>query len=89
MAVAGLVLGVLSVVSAIVGLIATEILCLLSFPIAVAGLILSVIAYKKEKSNIALAGLIIGIIATIFTAIVFSACGLCVLLKAKVNSVLR
>lgn len=79
MAVAGLILSIIGVVSALIGSFVFPILSILGLPIAITGLVLSVVAGKKQKSGLATAGLVIGIIATIFTAIDFFTCGICVL----------
>lgn len=83
MAVAGLVLGIVAIVSALIGSFAFPVLALLGLPIAIVGLVLSVVAGKKQKSGITTAGLVIGIIAVVFTAIDFFACGVCVLCVAS------
>lgn len=69
----GIVFGLLNGVFSIVGL-----------PIAIVGLILSVSGGKKLRQNnlptgIATAGLVLGIIAVVFTAIAFFTCGICIL----------
>ncbi|MBQ8446959.1 MAG: DUF4190 domain-containing protein [Clostridia bacterium] len=79
-------------VCAIVGLVfgfIPGIFALLGLPLAIVGLVLSVIGGKKLKANnqpngIATAGMVLGIIATVFTAITFFACGVCVLAAAEV-----
>lgn len=57
-------------------------LCVASLPVAIVGLCLSVSARKGLKAEgqsagLATAGLIVGIIATVFAAISFVTCGLC------------
>ena len=73
MAVAGLILGILSLVGGwIPGVNA--------FPmwlLGVVGIILSAIARKKEKSAIATAGLVLSIIGTILALIGWIACVIC------------
>ena len=73
MAVAGLVLGILSLVGgSIPGANA--------FPMwlfGILGIILSAIARKKEKSGIATAGLVLSIIGTVLSFIFFLACAVC------------
>ena len=69
----GIVLGILSGWFSIIGL-----------PVAIVGLCLSVSGGRALKQNnlpsgIATAGLVLGIIATVFTAISFFTCGLCVI----------
>ena len=74
MAVAGLVLGILSLVGgSIPGANA--------FPMwlfGIVGIILSAIARKNQPSGIATAGLVLSIIGTILSIITFIACVLCV-----------
>ena len=57
-------------------------LALAALPLSIVGLILSVNGGKKakalgESNGAAKAGLIIGIIATVFSAITFAFCGIC------------
>ena len=73
MAVAGLVLGILS-------LIGGSIPGANAFPMwlfGIVGIILSAIARKKEKSGIATAGLVLSIIGTVLALITFIACAVC------------
>ena len=74
MAVAGLVLGILSIVGgSIPGVNA--------FPMwlfGIVGIVLSAIARKKEQSGIATAGLVLSIIGTILSFVFFLACAVCV-----------
>jgi len=73
MAVAGLVLGILSLVGgSIPG--ANAFPCWL---FGIIGIILSAIARKKEPSGIATAGLILSIIGTVISLITFIACAAC------------
>ena len=73
MAIAGLILGILSIVGgSIPGINA--------FPIwlfGIAGIVLSVIARKREPSGIATAGLVLSIIGTVLSFIFFLACAVC------------
>ena len=60
---------------------------LMGLPLAIVGLCLSVSGGRKykaagSKSGLATAGMVLGIIATVFTAITFVTCGLCKLLCA-------
>ncbi|MBE6766870.1 MAG: hypothetical protein E7550_04690 [Ruminococcaceae bacterium] len=85
-ATAGLVLGIVGIVFAVLN----GYFALLGLPIAIVGLVLSVVGGKALKadnqpSGIATAGLVIGIIAVVFTAIAFVSCGLCVLCAAGVE----
>ena len=57
-------------------------LTLLPLALAIAGLVLSVVGGKAakaagQKSALATAGLVIGIIATVWASIAFISCGLC------------
>jgi len=73
MAVAGLVLGILS-------LIGGSIPVANAFPMwlfGVIGIILSSIARKREKSGIATAGLVLSIIGTVYAFTLFLACVIC------------
>ena len=75
MAVAGLVIGILSLVLTwFAGYFS-----IVALPLAIVGLVLSVVAGKKKKSGVATAGLVIGIIAVVITAISFFTCGVCAL----------
>lgn len=85
MAIAGLVLGIVAIVCGFGPVSAW--LCVAGLPVAIVGLVLSVVGGKKAKaagkpSGIATAGLVIGIIAVVFTAISFFTCGLCVVCVA-------
>ena len=64
-----------------------------TLPMAIVGLILSVIGGKKLKAagqsaGIATAGLIVGIISVVFNGIFFFACGLCYMCTACGASVI-
>lgn len=77
-AIAGMVLSIVSLVICWFGLAA-----FIALPLAIIGLVLSVVGGKKlkengQKSGIATAGLVLGIIATVLSSITFIACGLCV-----------
>ena len=83
--IAGLVLGLAAIVMALVvpGIVGSC-GCL---PVAIVGLVLSVTGGKKLAANnlpkgIATAGLVIGIIAVVLSAIVFVTCGICNILCA-------
>ena len=82
-AIAGLVLGIVAIVFSIL----SGIFAILALPMAIIGLVLSVIGGKKlraagQPAGLATAGLVLGIIATVFSAIAFFTCGLCVLCAA-------
>ena len=77
-AIAGLVLGIVSIVFGFLGYWFS----VLSLPMAIVGLVLSGIGGKALKAagqpaGLATAGLVLGIIAVVFTAISFFTCGLC------------
>lgn len=79
-AIAGFVLGIVGIIFGIL----SGYLSLLGLPVAITGLVLSVNGGKKLKaagmpSGIATAGLVLGIIAVVFTAIAFFTCGLCII----------
>ncbi len=83
-ALVGLVLGFIAGIPALFGL-----------PLAITGLVLSVVGGKKVKAEtgntfgLSVAGLVVGIIATVITAITFFTCGICVLAVADaVNDIL-
>lgn len=81
MAGVGLIFAILGLASGLIGF-AVPILSIIGLPLALLGLIFSCVAKKKAKSGLATAGLVIGIIATVFTAITFFTCGICVLCVA-------
>lgn len=78
MAIAGLIIAILGLISGFVGF-AIPYLSIAGLPIAVLGLVLSCVARKKQATGVATAGMVIGIIAVVFTAITFFTCGICVL----------
>ena len=54
-----------------------------ALPLAIVGLVLAVVGGKKlkangQKSGLATAGLVLGIIATVLSSITFISCGLCI-----------
>lgn len=84
----GLILDIVALVSAILGCVGpfgftvSLILILASLPLAIAGLVLSVMGGKEMKaqgtsSGIATLGLILGVISTAICGILFISCGLC------------
>lgn len=82
-AVAGLVLGIVAIVLGFLG----GWLSVLSLPCAIVGLCLSVTGGKALKAagqpaGVATAGLVLGIIAVVFTAISFFTCGICTICAA-------
>ena len=83
-AIAGLVLGIVALVFGFI----PGICAVLSLPMAIVGLVLSVVGGKALKAagqpaGMATAGLVIGIIAIVFTAISFFTCGICTLCVAN------
>ncbi len=81
--IAGLVLGIVGIVFGFLN----GWFAVLGLPVAIVGLVLSVSGGKKLKANgiesgIATAGLVLGIIAVVLTAIMFFTCGLCVICAA-------
>ncbi len=80
MAIAGLILGIVSIILGCFG----GWFSIIALPLAIVGLVLSVVGGKQLKAagksaGVATAGLVIGIIAVIITAIFFFVCGVCVL----------
>lgn len=87
MAVAGLVISLTALVMSLIGGFANAWCCVFALPLAIVGLVLSIVGGKKLKSQnqssgIGKAGMVIGIIATVFSAILFFTCGLCVICVA-------
>ena len=79
-AITGFILGIVGIVFGIL----SGYFSLVGLPVAITGLVLSVNGGKKLKaagqpSGIATAGLVLGIIAVVFTAIAFFTCGLCII----------
>ena len=84
-AIAGFVLGIVGIIFALLG----TWFSIIGLPIAITGICLSVAGGKALKANnqpsgIATAGLVLGIIATVFAGIAFFTCGLCVICAAGV-----
>lgn len=82
-AIAGLVL---SIIGIIFGLL-SGVFSIIGLPISIIGLIQAVVGGKKlraagQPAGIATAGLVLGIIAVVFTAIAFFTCGICILCAA-------
>jgi hypothetical protein len=73
MAVAGLVLGILSIIGGSIPVAN-------AFPMwlfGIIGIIISSIARKKQRSGMATAGLVLSIIGTVYSFIFFLACAVC------------
>lgn len=81
MAIAGFVIALVGVVFGFISF-GVPVMGLIGLPVAIVGLVLSCVARKKQASGLATAGMVIGIVATVFTAITFFACGICVLAAA-------
>ena len=86
-AVAGLVLSIVGLVFSFLG----TWFSVLALPMSIVGLVLAVMGGKKLKAvgapaGIATAGLVLGIIAVVFSAIFFFTCGICTICVAsKIN----
>ncbi len=83
MAIAGFVLSLVGLVLSFIG----GWFSIISLPVAITGLVLAIVGGKKLKAasqpaGIATAGMIIGIIAVVLSAIFFFTCGICVLFIA-------
>lgn len=82
--IAGLVLGIVGIVC---GLLSGW-FSIIGLPVAIVGLVLSIQGGKAAKAEtgkaggIATAGLVLGIIAVVFTGIAFFTCGLCIICAA-------
>ncbi len=81
MVIAGFVLAIIGVVFGFISF-GVPVMGIIGLPVAVVGLVLSCIGRKKQASGLATAGMVIGIVATVFTAITFFTCGICVLAVA-------
>lgn len=73
LAIASLVLGIVSIVFSFIGLSIP-----LGLIVGIVGIILSVMARKKNPCGMATAGLVLSIIGTILCALMFIACAACV-----------
>lgn len=72
MAIASLVLGIISVVCSFIGG-----LNLVGLVVGIVGLVLGIVAKKKAPSGMATAGIVLSIIGIVLTAIVLVACAAC------------
>lgn len=85
---AGLTLGIVSLACGVVSMFLPGwiglVVSIAALPLAIVGLVLSAKAGKAQKSGIATAGLVVGIIATVLAGIGFACtlCGVCALLAA-------
>ena len=73
LAIASLVLGIVSIVFSFIGLSIP-----LGLIVGIVGIILGVMARKKNPCGMATAGLVLSIIGTILCALMFIACAACV-----------
>ncbi|MBR6808555.1 MAG: hypothetical protein IKM46_09315 [Clostridia bacterium] len=83
-AIAGFVMSIVGIVFAIL----SGWLSIIALPISIVGLVLAVIGGKKlraagQPSGLATAGLVLGIIAVVFSAIAFFTCGICIICAAS------
>lgn len=81
MATVGLLLGIVATALSLVGAFVEPLCCAFGLPVAVVGLILSIVGNKKLKeqnkpSTVGLVGIVIGIVATVLTGILFFSCGM-------------
>lgn len=79
----GFVLGIVAIICSFIG----GWFSIIALPMAIVGLVLSIIGGKEYKAagqnnGLATAGLVIGIVAVVFSAIFFFTCGVCVLCVA-------
>ncbi|MBQ7125433.1 MAG: hypothetical protein IJO00_03620 [Clostridia bacterium] len=79
-AIAGFVLGIVGIVFGLL----SGVFSIIGLPVAIIGLVLSVNGRKQltaagQPTGIATAGLVLGIIAVVFTAIAFFTCGICII----------
>lgn len=78
-------MGIAGFVLSIVGIVLSffsGFFSIVALPISITGLVLSVVAGKKNKTGLTTAGLVLGIIAVALSAVLFFSCGLCVLCVA-------
>ncbi len=83
-AIAGLVLSIVGVVLAFLG----TWFSVAALPVAIVGLVLAATSRKAMKAagqpaGLGTAGLVVGIIATVFAGIFFFTCGICTICAAK------
>lgn len=86
-AAAGLILGIIGIVFGIL----SGYFSIIGLPVAVVGLCLSVSARKQLTANnlptgLATGGLVVGIVAVVFTAIAFFTCGICIVCATSAGS---
>lgn len=84
-------LSIAGFISSIVGLVLAwfgTFFSIAALPISIVGLVLSVVGGKKLRASggstgMATAGMVVGIIAVVLSAILFFTCGICVLVAAN------
>lgn len=87
--IAGFVLGIVGIVLGFLNVWFS----LVALPVSIIGLVLSVSGGKQLKaagsaSGLATAGLVLGIIAVVISAITFFTCGICVICAASVGGLI-
>ncbi len=87
LSIAGFISSVVSLVLGILGIV-IWVFPFIALPVAIAGLVLSIIGGKKmraaeQSSGLATAGMVIGIIAVAINGILFFTCGVCALAAAS------
>ena len=81
---------VLSIIGVVCGLLSGY-LSLIGLPVSVVGLVLAIVGGNQlkaggEPTGLATAGLVIGIIATVFSTIAFFTCGLCIICGTAIGA---
>ena len=81
---------VLSIVGVVCGVLSGY-LSLIGLPVSVVGLVLAIVGGKQLKAagqptDLATAGLVIGIVATVFSTIAFFTCGLCIICGTAIGA---
>ena len=89
-AVAGMTMGIIGIVFGIL----SGWFSIIGLPVAIVGLVLSVSGRKQlttagQPTGIATAGLVLGIIAVVFTAIAFFTCGICTICATAAGSAIH
>ena len=85
--IAGFISSVVSLVLGILGVV-VWVFPIIALPVAIAGLVLSIIGGKKlraenQSAGLATAGMVVGIIAVAINGILFFTCGICALAAAS------
>ena len=87
LSIAGFVSSMVSLVLGILGIV-IWVFPFIALPVAIAGLVLSVVGGKKlraeqQSAGLATAGMVVGIIAVVINGILFFTCGICALAAAS------